>query len=161
MRVVPYLLYLLLLAAHVVIFRDLTSIWGATVNLAAFMVLAVSLYKTELIAAWFGLATGIVLAALTPEAMGWHAAGLALLGVAGYHVKEKLNLDSIYTRLLFVLGGVFVHNVVEIIIAGGGEFAYRLGTNALPSAVYTIVIAVVFFLFKDGVITYRKFKSIF
>lgn len=161
MRVLPYLIYLLLLAAHIVIFRDLTAIWGATINLAAFMVLAVSLYKTELIAGWFGLAVGIVLAAMTPDQMGWHAAMLAGLGVGGYHVKEKLNLDSIYTRLLFILGGVFIHNVIEIVIAGGGEFLYRIGMNAVLSAVYTVVIAIVFFWFKDGVITYQKFKSIF
>jgi len=160
-RVLPYLIYLLLLAGHVVIFRELTSIWGATINLAAFMVLAVSLYKSELIAAWFGLAVGILLAAQSPQLMGWHAVSLAALGVLGYHVKDQLNLDSLYTRLLFILGGVFLHSIAEIIITGGGQILYRLGTNALPSAVYTVVVAIVFFLFKDGVITYRKFKSIF
>ena len=161
MRVIPYLIYLLLLAAHVVILGDLTAIYGVTLNLAALMVLAVALYKTELIAGWFGLCAGIVLSAATPALMGWHALALMAVGVGGYHVKERLNLDSVYTRLLFMLGGVFVHNVLVMVIDGGGSIFLRLGTNALPSAVYTVVVAYLYFVFKDGVITYRKFRSIF
>lgn len=161
MRVIPYLLYLLLLAAHVVITRDLTAIYGVTINLAALMVLVAALYKTELIAAWFGLALGIVLGAASPALLGWHALALVALGVFGYHVKERLNLDNMYTRLLFVLGGVFLHNVMELLINGGDALFLQLGTNALPSAVYTVVAAYLFFVFKDGVITYQKFRSIF
>ena len=161
MRVIPYLIYFLLLAAHVVIFRDLTAIYGATINLAALMVLVAALYKTELIAGWFGLCVGIVLAAATPALLGWHAAALVIVGIGGYHVKERLNLDSVYPRLLFVLGGVFVHNVLVLLIDGGGALFLQLGTNALPSAVYTVGVAYLFFIFKDGVITYQKFRSIF
>jgi rod shape-determining protein MreD len=160
-RVFPYLIYLLLLAAHVVVTRDLTAVYGVTINLAALMVLITALYKSELIAAWFGLAAGIVLAAATPVLLGWHALALVAIGVFGFHVKERLNLDNVYTRLLFVLGGVFTHNVLLLLINGGDALFLQLGTNALPSAVYTVVLAYLFFVFKDGVITYRKFRSIF
>jgi len=160
MRFIPYFLYLLLIGMHQVIWRDMTSIYGAAVNLAALMVLGVALYKSEVIACWFGFAAGIVLAAGFPNVMGWHALTLAALGLAAYHVKERLNLESFYTKLLLMFVGILLHNILASVIQSDRYF-YQLWLNALAGAIYTTVIAQIFFLFKEGVVTAKKIKSIF
>jgi rod shape-determining protein MreD len=160
-RLLPYILYLILIAMHQVFMRDLTAIAGSRIDLAALIVLAVALYKSEVITLWFGLFAGIVMAAATPATMGWHGLFLALVGVTAFHLREKLNLESFYSKILFMFGGVVVHTIGTLIIERTDGVLVRIWTNALPDAVYTTIVALAFLLFKDGVITYRKFKSIF
>jgi rod shape-determining protein MreD len=161
MRIIPYIIYLLIVALHQVALKDITALWGAPLNMTALIVLAVALYKSEVTAGWFGFFAGLVMAAGTPALMGWHALILAAVGLAGYQFRERLNLESFASRVLFIFGGVLSHNVVVLIVNGSDALFYRLWANALPGAVYTTIAGVVFLLFKDGVITYKKFKSIF
>jgi rod shape-determining protein MreD len=161
MKVIAYILYLFLIGLYQVIFRDITGIYGASINLAAFIVLAVAIYKSELAAAWFGFAAGVVLAAGNPPLMGWQALSLSLLGVLAYNVKERLNLESLYAKILLIFGGVFLHNVVTLIIDGGDAFLYRLVSESLTGAIYTSALAIVFFIFKEEVVTPAKVKSVF
>ena len=161
MRLIPYLIYLLIIAMHQVFLGDLTTILGLRIDLAALIVLAVALYKSEVITLWFGLAAGIVMAAGTPSMIGWHGLFMAAVGVVAWHFRERLNLESFYSKILFMLGGLLTHAVGATIMSGGDALWYRLWANALPGAVYTTIVALIFLLFKDGVITYQKFKSIF
>lgn len=161
MRIIPYLIYLLLVGLNQVIFRDLVSIYGAAIDVTALTVLLVAIYKSEETSAWYGFFCGIVAFADFAGILGWYALVTAGLGVVGYHVRNRLNLDSLYTRILLVFGGVLVYNVVVLIIGGGYGFLHQVWSNALPTAVYTTMVAVLFFLFKDGRITFRKLRSIF
>ena len=161
MRVIPYIIYLLIIGLNQVILRDITNIYGASLNLAAFLVVAVALYKSELTAAWFGFAAGIVISAGEPQLIGWHALIFTLLGVIAYHVKERVNLESFYSKLLLIFGGVLIENIVALLMVGSNAFFYRLWSVALIGAVYTVVVALIFFLFKEGIITARKVRSIF
>jgi len=160
-RVLPYLLYLLLIAMHEVIWRDLTALYFVALNLPAMIVVIVAIYKSESTVAWFGFLAGLVLAATRPETMGWHALFLAALGVGVHHIREKLNLESIYSKLLLIVGAVLVHNIISVLINGTDRFFYLLWVYCLPSAAYTTVAAWVFFLFKEGKITSQKLKSVF
>jgi len=63
MTIIPYLIYLLLVALHVVILKDVTTIYTVPLNLSAFLVLAVTLYKDDMTAIWFGFFAGLVMAA--------------------------------------------------------------------------------------------------
>lgn len=161
MRLIPYIIYLILIAMHQVFLQDLTSIAGVRIDLAALIVLAVALYKSEVITLWFGLTAGVVMAAATPDELGWQGLFMALVGVTAFHLREKLNLESFYSKILFMFGGLAVHTIGMTIIEGGDGILMRIWSNALPDAVYTTVVALIFLLFKDGVITYKKFKSIF
>ena len=160
MKLIPVFIYLLFLGLYQVIFRDLIDIYGVTINLAAFLVLAVALYKSEVMTMWFGFLTGLVLSAGNPNLLGWQALVLALLGIAAYNIKERLNLDSLYTKLLLIFGGVLVHNIISLIIESDPRF-YLLWANILFGAIYTSLLALFFFWFKEGYITLRKIKSIF
>jgi len=161
MRIILYILYLALVGLHAVTLREVTSVYGANINIAALMVLGVSLYKKEITAMWFGFMVGLVLSSGNPHQMGWFALMYGGLGLVSYQVRERLNLESLYAKLLLVFGGVLVVNVLTLFTSGTDGFLQRLLRVAFVGAVYTTVIGYVFFLFKEGVITYKKIKSIF
>ncbi|MDH3889850.1 MAG: hypothetical protein OEV49_02100 [candidate division Zixibacteria bacterium] len=160
-RALPFVLYLFLMGLHVVVLSGVTAIYTAQINLAALLVLAVAVYKSELVATWFGFAVGLVLASGSPDLVGWHVLWLAGLGLAAYHARERLNLDSLYARLLLIVGGVFLHNILILLTNGGVDFWYQLTAIALPGAVYTALPAWLFFLIKEGRITITKIKALF
>lgn len=161
MRIIPYLIYLLIIGLNQVVLRDSTAIYGANFNLAAFLVVAVALYKSEVTSAWFGFAAGVVVSAGNPDLIGWHSMIFTLLGVIAYNVKERVNLESLYSKLLLIFGGVLIENTVALLIVGPDAFFSRLWSVSLAGAVYTVVIATIFFLFKEGIITAQKARSIF
>jgi rod shape-determining protein MreD len=160
-RVLPFILYLWLIALHQVIMRDGTAIYSAEINLPALLVLIVAIYKSELASVWFGLAAGLVTAAGEPALLGWQALAMAVLGIAAFHVHKRLNVESLYAKLLLIVGGVFLHNLFSILVRGGEGFFFLLLASAFPGAVYTMIIAWVFFLFKEKKITFQKVKAIF
>jgi cell shape-determining protein MreD len=150
-----------MIGLYAVVLRDITSIYTASINLAALLVLVVALYKTELTAIWLGFLTGLVLTAGSPGTIGWYGLMYGGLGLVGYHVRERLNLESLYAKLLLVFGGTLLVNILVLPISGTDAFFYRLATVALAGAVYTTAVGYVFFLFKEDVITFKKIKSIF
>ena len=112
MRAIPYIFYLLLIAFHEVFLRNLTSIQGVTLNLPAIIVLTVALYRSELTAVWFGFIVGVVMSAGNPDLMGWNALVFSVLAVVAFHARERLNLDSFAAKLILLIGGVLIHNLV-------------------------------------------------
>ncbi|MFH1374647.1 MAG: hypothetical protein ABII79_12705 [bacterium] len=160
-RAIPFILYLLLIALHEVITRDVTAISMSVINIAALIVLVVGIYKRELVVVWFGFAAGLVLVPERPDVLGWHALVLAAVGLATFHIRERFNLESLYSRLVLIFGGVLLHNVLVLMINGGHSLAHLCLVSALPGAVYTAAIGWLFFLFKEGKITYRKIRSLF
>ena len=161
MRALPYLLYLLLIAMHQVIWRDVTSILGVSINLTALLVVLVALYKTEMIAVWFGFLAGAVMAAGNPATLGWHAFALAVVSLVAYHASERLNLESLYARLLLVSGIVFIHNFLRLIIEQTGDLFYLFWTSVITGAVYTTILALLFFAVKERKITVQRLKAFF
>lgn len=160
-KFIPFILYLLLIAMHNVIFRDATAICTASIDLPGLLVLIVAIYKREIVATWFGFAAGLVMAAERPDLFGWHALVLAALGLAAYHVRERVNLESCYAKLLLIFGGVLIHNALWLAIYGGQGFMYLFVVSAMTGAAYTTVVGWVFFLFKDNKITWQKIKALF
>lgn len=160
MRILPFIVYLIFIAFWVVILKDLTSIYYASVNLPALIVLLVALYKTDLTAAWFGFWAGLVSSAVMPQVMGWQTLLMVLLALAGGLAKVRLNLDSLKAKLLLVAGGLFLHSVITLAITQPEDFPFLLLAAAVSGTMYTAVIAWLFFLLKEGLITYENVKSI-
>jgi len=160
-RVIPFILYLLLIAMHEVIVRDATTIYSAAIDLPGLLVLVVAIYKPEIVCTWFGFAAGLVLAAGRPDLFGWHALAMAALALATYHFRERLNLESFYSKLVLILGGVLLHGTLGLAINGGAGFLYLWLVSVLPSAVYTTAVGWVFFLFIEKKITFQKVKAVF
>ena len=160
-KLIPFILYLLLIAVHEVMIREATTIYSAAINLPGFLVLAVAIYKPEIVSIWFGFAAGLVMAAGRPDLFGWHALTMAALGLVTFHFRERLNLESLYSKLVLIFGGVLLHNSLLLTINGGGGFLYLWLVSALPGAVYTAAVGWIFFLVKEKKITYEKAKAIF
>lgn len=160
-RLIPYILYLLLLVMHQVIWKDLTSVAGVSISLSVLLVVLVAIYKTEITALWFGFCTGLVLGAGIPEQAGWFALALTIIAVISYQMRERLNLDSLKARLLMVAGACLLFNLCSLLILQTDAFWYRSVTVALPGTVYTAIPAWLFFLFKEGKMTRENLKSIF
>jgi len=161
MKLIPYLMYLLLIAGHATILRQVTSIYGVTISLAVLTVLLVAIYKSEFTALWYGFVAGLVVAAGVPSQMGVHALVMTALAVGAFHTRERLNLDSLYAKVLLVAGGVLVHNIALLALQPGPGFWFLLISAALPGALYTTLLAWVFFLIKEKRVTWQSIKAIF
>ena len=160
-KYIPYLIYLWLIAMHQVFLKDLTSILGVTINLTILILLLLSLYKLDITVAWFGFAAGIIAFSGSSFVLGWMVLIMVIIGYLSSYIKERLNLDSFYSRLLLILGGVFIHNMIILLLSHTDNFVLLIFTKVIPGAIYTTVIAWIYFLFKEGKITTRKVKSIF
>ncbi len=160
-KFIPYFLYFWIIAMHQVFLADVTSIFGAKINLAVLIVLLVSMYKSEITSVWFGLCVGIIGYAGITELSPWHVLVMASIALAAFHIKEKMNLDSLLARVSFIFCGVLVHNIIVLVLEVNDGFLIYVVRYALPGAIYTTIIGTIFFLIKDGVFTFDKTKSIF
>ncbi len=159
--IIPFILYLYLIALHSELTDSLIMVYWAHLNLAALLVSLVALYKSEIRAMWFGFAVGLVLSAGEAQWMGWHALILSLTAFSICRIKFRLNLASIRARLLIVVGAVLVHEVLLAFRLGGDDFYWQFLTSSLPSTVYTGLWAWLFFKIKDGQITWTRIKELF
>lgn len=160
-RLVPYLFYLILLAAHQVVIRDLTAVGSASINLVALILGLVSLYKSESTVMWFGFFGGLMVSAGNPSAVGWHALSLALIGLVAVELRARLNLDSLMAKLLLIAAVVLIHNIASLVIAQTGNLFWELLLVCLPGTLYTVSIGWVFFQIKEKRITTEKIKANF
>jgi rod shape-determining protein MreD len=164
MRIVPYILYLLLIACYRTLFAGLLSIGDAQIDLAALIVILVALNKSEMEGVWFGLAAGLVYDAPDPSRLGVHALLFAVMALATSQAKGRLNLDSIQSRMILVLAGLIFYSIPYTLIystSGSSEFFRLLWMAALPSIVYTAALAWIFFMMQSGRLSYARIRSIF
>jgi len=158
---IPYLLYLFFISGYEILLRDHLIVAGVTINLAALMVVAVATYKSELTSMWFGFAVGLVLGASEPRLMGWYTLATATLGLTAFYLRTRLNLDSLKARLILVFGGVLTYNIALLVIHWSNQFLLRVFDTALLGAIYTVLLAWVFFSVKDGRWTMARLRSLF
>lgn len=164
MVIIPYVLYLLLIACYRTLLSGLLSIGQAQIDLAALIVLLTALSKTEMEAVWFGVAAGLIYDAPDPSRLGVHALIFAVMAVATSQAKERLNLDSIQSRMILVLAGLIFYSIPYTLIyptSGTSEFFRLLWMAALPSIVYTAALAWIFFMLQSGRLSYARIRSIF
>jgi len=164
MRIIPYIVYLLLIAFYRTNLFELFSIGNIFIYLTALIVILVALHKDFVTTLWFAAAAGLVYDAPDPAHLGIQMSILVILSVGTSQAKESLNLDSIKSRLLLVLGALFVYSFPHTLVyatSGHENFFLLLVTVGLPSVVYTAVLAWLFFLIRSGHLSYTRLKSIF
>ena len=161
MSIIPYIFYLYLLGFHVTILSDITSIFGVTIDLAALMVCLIAIYKNELSALWFAIAAAIVAGAMKLEIMPWEMLFLGALALAVRHLSVRLNLDSTASKLLLLAGGLLFHRLALTLAISPADFFTLLYRYIIPSVIYTWCLGWLYFLYRDGRITWAKFKALF
>ena len=85
----------------------------------------------------------------------------AALAAAAWHVRERLNVEALLSKLLLVFFGTLVYNVVMAAVDGLEGYWFHLYRLEIPGAFYTAVVAWMFFLFKEGRVTIEKVKAMF
>jgi hypothetical protein len=161
MKIIPYILYLFLIAFYATIVADIISILGVTVDLLIIIVVMIAFYKSETEALWFGMAAGVVAGATHLNLMPWEISIVSLIALAVNQIGGRINLESAVSKI-FVLGCcALVHGIVMTLSVSTEEFFFVLIRYILPGAVYTLVIGSIFFLVKDGYISWSKIKALF
>jgi rod shape-determining protein MreD len=164
MQSIPYILYLLLIAFYRTNLVSIFSIGAIEIYLTALIVLLVALNKDYLTTLWFGFAAGLVYDAPDPSYLGVHMLILVTIGLAASQAKERLNLESMKSRLLLVISGLFVYSIPHILIygtSGSSAFFLLLIQVALPSVIYSTVLGWLYFMIQSGRLSYARLKSIF
>lgn len=164
MRGIPYILYLLLIAFYRTNLIGLFSIGEIHINLTALIVLLVALNKEYTTALWFAVAAGIVYDAPDPSHLGVHMIILSVISVVTSEVKERLNLDSIMSRVLLLTTGLLLYSIPQTLIyatSGASEFFRLMLSAAVPSTIYTAAFGWLFFMIQIGRLSYAKLKAMF
>ncbi len=164
MKLLPYLLYLLLIAFFRTNLHEVFAIGDIEIYLTPLLVLLVALNKHYLVALWFGAAAGLMFDAPDPRLLGVHMLFLALMGIFAAQMRERFNLDSLKSRVLLVLIGLLAYAIPYTLLyttSGTSEFFRVIIMIGLPSVVYTTMVAWLFFMFQSGHLSYRKLKSLF
>lgn len=160
-RVIPYIVYLVLIGFHQELTGSLLAIGRTHLDLTALLVSLVALYKEDREAVWFAFAAAIVFSAEKSPWIGLHALVLTLTAMTISRIKFRLNLASQHARLLVVIGAVLIHETLVAYWWGREEFYWEFLTTALPSTAYTSVWAWLFFKIKDGQLTWTRIKEMF
>jgi hypothetical protein len=161
MTVVGYILYLLLISFHEVIFKDATSIAGVTINLPAIIVFSIALHKSDTAAAWFAFVAAIVMCAGTPLVMGWNALIMVAVSLILFTAREQLNLDSMVTKLFLLIAGVFIHNLVSIAVTQPADYLYQVWRFGLTGTLYTAAVAYLVYALIFGRTSRRRIRPYF
>ena len=161
MKAVPYILYLLLIAFYLTILSDLISIFGIRFDLVAMLVVLVGLFKNETVALWFALSVALVAGTQRLDIMPWEMLVLGGGALIVNQVSLRVNLESVMSRLIVVGVFVFFHQIIQSLFISYESIFYSLYKIILPSVLYALVVAWLFFRIKDGNITWLKIKSLF
>ena len=161
MKAIPYILYLFLLTFHDTILVELISIKGVVIDITILLVVLVSMYKSEEESLWFGFMAGLVTGAMDISTMPVQIVTIVIIATLANQMAVRINLESIISRVIILSSAVVVHKIVMTLTVSGTEFFYILITSVLPAAVYTLIVGLIYFMLKDGRITWQKVKALF
>ena len=159
--VIPYLLYLLLLGFHQVILTDIFSIWDVRLALTPLIFTLVAIYKDQGVATAYAATSAFVVSSNDPGAAAGTmivAAGVAL-GIS--HYRGRLNLDSLAARLALISVGCLVYEIARVTLITTQDLFYTYARHMIPSVIMTSAVGLIFLLFKDGTMSYAKFRRLF
>jgi len=161
MKLIPYLLYLLLLAFHDTILVELISVKGITMDITILMVVLVALYKSEEEAIWFGFFAGMVAGATDVSLMPYEIIVVLIIAAISNQMANRINLDSLISRIIILASAVILHRAVVTLMVSSEEFFFVFFRFIVPAAAYTMIAGLVYFMIKDGRITWQKMKALF
>ncbi len=164
MRVIPYILYLFLIAGYRVLLAEPFTIGMAQIYFSALIVLLVALFKPFEEALWFAFVAGLVFDAPDPSRLGVHVLIFSVLAVATSQMKVHLNLESMKSQMLVIICGLLVYSIPHTLIyltSGASAFLILLVKAAIPGTIYTAVFGWLFFMFQSGRLSYARIRSIF
>lgn len=161
MKLIPYLIYLFILTFHDTILVNLISVYGVTVDISVLLVVLVALYKSEEETIWFAFFAGMVTGATDVAVMPYDILVMVIIGAVANLLAIRINLESLLSRLIILAGAVILHRIIVTAIISSNEFLFQFVRIILPIAGYTVIVGLIFFMIRDGRITWQKTKAIF
>ncbi|MBN4076125.1 hypothetical protein JYT16_00245 [Gemmatimonas aurantiaca] len=160
-RLLPYVLYLFLIAFHQTLVGDLFAIWGVDISSGALAIMLVALYKPQTVAVWFGAAVALLITSGDSIAAAITMVIASSLAVGAEYFKGRLNLESMTARLSVVFVGCLVFETTAALLFSGTGLVYMWFRFTIPTVVYTTLWGALFFMVKDGVISRARFTKLF
>jgi len=161
MKIIPYIIYLYLIAFHYTILSEIVDIYQITFDLAAVIVGLIAMYRSESVALWFALAAAVVAGSRNPELIPWEILLLGGTAVVVNQVSLRVNLESIASRLFIIGGLVFVHVLAVDLLVSRADVLFSIYRHILPTVLYSLVVLWILFLIIDKKLTWPKIKSLF
>lgn len=160
-RLLPYLLYLFLISLHQTLLGDTLSLWGADLASGALAIMLVAIHKPQSVAVWFGSAVAFLLATGDSGAAATGMVVAAGLAIGAEYFKGRLNLESLAARLAVVSVGCLLIELINAAFFSGSDLLYTWFRYTIPSVIYTSGWGLLFFLFKDGIISRARLRRLF
>ena len=160
-RLIPFALYLALIACYQILLVEPLSLWGAHIALSSLMALLVAVYKTETVAIWFAVSAMFLTHTGDPAAAGVMMIVATVVVIAANYLKSRLNMESLMSRLTITITGCLILELLRAAFVSTTDLLFVYVRYTLPSVGYTSVVALVFFLIKDGYITSRRVREMF
>lgn len=161
MRIIPYIFYLFLLALHLILIKDITTIYGASIDLTVLMITLVALYKSETATLWFAFCAGIIAGSIRLDLMPWEMLSLVIPALSVNQIGTRINLESVTSRLILMAGFLLIHQSIVTLVISSSDFPTLIYKAILPGTIYTLIIGGIIFQTIDGRITWKRIKTLF
>ncbi len=164
LQLIPYSVYLFVIAFFRPHEHQLFSIAGVEIFVAPLIVILLALNKPVFVSLWFGVIAGLVFDSYDPSHMGVHILLLAGLGLATSIFRAQFNLESIKNRVIFISIGLLFYSIPYLLIyktSGITEFLTGFLTVSLPGVIYSGIIGGLFFMMQSGRFSYQKIRAMF
>lgn len=150
-KILSALFLLFILIVFQSFFSDVVSIKGIRLDLAIFVLVYVGLSRGPAQGAIFGFLIGLLLDILTPERLGLGALIKSLVGFTVGNFKDRLFLESPYSKGAIVFLGVLLNDLFYLPLSGGvTPFTFQtILYYSLPSALYTSVVGILIFVILE------------
>jgi rod shape-determining protein MreD len=132
-------------------FSRVVSIKGMRLDLAIFILVYIGLSRGPAQGAVFGFLAGLLLDIFTPARLGLGALIKSLLGFTVGNFKDRLFLESPYSKGAIVFLSVLLNDLFYHLLSGGvTPFTFQtILYYSLPSALYTSGAGMLFFVILE------------
>jgi hypothetical protein len=161
LKLLPYLIYLFLISMFQILLEEPLSIGTAHLALAPLIIALVAIYKSQVVAIWFGASAAFVVNTGAPEGAAAGMIVAALIAIGANYFKSRLNLDSLPAKVAVVSAGCLLFEIARVTFISTSDVFHIYLVDTLQSTAYTAVVAYVFFLFKDRYISYERVREVF
>ena len=147
-KTIDFLILLLIVIIYQSVISSGVKIAGIGLDLPLVVLVYVGLTRGPVFGAVFGFASGLLLDVYSPNLLGLEALLRTLLGFLVGNFRNKLFLDTLYSKSGMIFTALLCHDLLYYLLATGfqvGATVYSLLFESLPSALYTTVVGMIIF----------------
>lgn len=147
-KIVDFFIFLLMVIIYQSIISAGIKIAGIGLDLPLIILVYVSLTRGPVYGALFGFASGLLLDVYSPGLLGLDALLRTLLGFLVGNFRNKLFLETLYSKSGMVFVALLCHDLAYYLLATGfqvGATIYILLFESFPSALYTTAVGMLIF----------------